>query len=503
MLRPAGGEWNYDAGLDAPKPPLDALAGVAGLAAPESQHIEAAYFDTASLALAGRGIALHRQAGGEGAGWHLELPSGPGGHREVSEPVGPDGEGVPEALRRLVRAHVRDAPLLSVAQVATERSSIALLGADASVLARFCDDRIESRPLLGEAPPLVWREWALQCVGSGGALAEAAGDLLRAHGAVPAAHRPQLSRVLPGLPPRPAQPAQPRRAGPAWAVLVHYLWVQLEALKEMDRAVREGEAEGVHKFRVAARRMRSALATYAALVDAGTAEQLRGELRWVAGEVGAARDLEVMRQRFSALLSAEAPGSPMGQVTKLIDEELGSRQRAALARGLAALDNPRYFRLLDALDAFVSHPPLEAVAARKAAKVTPRCLCRDLDRLRRAVAAAEEAAGTAGDDQILHEVRKRAKRLRYAAESADGVLGRRAGLLAGEAARIQETLGEHHDTVVSRALLSDLGNDASARPADSFALGRLDAQEELRGAEARERFFRQWSRFVSGPLPCA
>ncbi|XTR52430.1 CHAD domain-containing protein [Pseudarthrobacter sp. So.54] len=61
-------------------------------------------------------------------------------------------------------------------------------------------------------------------------------------------------------------------------------------------------------------------------------------------------------------------------------------------------------------------------------------------------------------DLELHEVRKRAKRLRYAAEASAPVFGKRATAQARAAEEIQEILGEHHDSVVTRDLLRQAGH---------------------------------------------
>ena len=60
-----------------------------------------------------------------------------------------------------------------------------------------------------------------------------------------------------------------------------------------------------------------------------------------------------------------------------------------------------------------------------AGEVLPRLLQRDAKRLRRAVKAIAGAETGQERDLALHEARKKAKRLRYAAESTVPVLGKR------------------------------------------------------------------------------
>ena len=90
-----------------------------------------------------------------------------------------------------------------------------------------------------------------------------------------------------------------------------------------------------------------------------------------------------------------------------------------------------------------------------------------------------------GGPRTLHEVRKAAKRARYAAEALAPALGDRALRQAGVAEQVQDALGTHRDTLLTRRLLHRLGVDEPDTDAEHvFALGRLHAREERRGEEA-------------------
>ena len=54
----------------------------------------------------------------------------------------------------------------------------------------------------------------------------------------------------------------------------------------------------MHKMRVGTRRLRSALATFRPLLDRAVTDPIRDELKWIAGELGGARDAEVLRERL-------------------------------------------------------------------------------------------------------------------------------------------------------------------------------------------------------------
>src|ERR1051325_6903209 len=60
-----------------------------------------------------------------------------------------------------------------------------------------------------------------------------------------------------------------------------------------ESAVRERDAEGVHQMRVGLRRLRAAIALFSDLLDDEEPARLKGELKWLTGELGPARDLDV------------------------------------------------------------------------------------------------------------------------------------------------------------------------------------------------------------------
>ncbi len=105
-----------------------------------------------------------------------------------------------------------------------------------------------------------------------------------------------------------------------------------------------------------------------------------------------------------------------------------------------------------------------------------RLVSKQRKRLKKEVRALDAESSSPAEDAALHEVRKSAKRLRYAAEAAAPVFGKQATALARAAEEIQEILGDHHDSVVTRDLLRELA--ASDPGTDAFTYGRLHALEQ-------------------------
>ena len=116
-------ERKFDVVESTVSPSFEGLSSVARVERSPSQQLEAVYFDTPGHDLAAHHVTLRRRTGGSDAGWHLKLPAGPDTRTEVRSPLD-DGAGgaVPEALRDVVLAIVRDRPLAPVARISTDRT---------------------------------------------------------------------------------------------------------------------------------------------------------------------------------------------------------------------------------------------------------------------------------------------------------------------------------------------------------------------------------------------
>lgn len=285
--------------------------------------------------------------------------------------------------------------------------------------------------------------------------------------------------------------AAPSRRSPASALLLSYLDDQVRALREQSRRVRQDEPDSVHQMRIALRRLRAVLATYRKLLDPDVVAHLRGELTWLAGESGRARDAQVLHERLTHLLDDQPADLVVGPVRQRIGDALHADLQAGRQELLRSLDSERHDRLLDALDGLLADPPLTPRASKPAHTTIPRLVNRAGKRLRRAVDAA---AGTEGPerDAALHEVRKCAKRLRYAAEVAAPIHPKRAVKLSEAAHDLQRLLGAHHDSAVARDLLLRLGAEAHRRGESDLTYGRLHALEEEAAAELDTRFRQAW-----------
>ncbi len=485
-------ERKYAVEPDTGSPNFGDVDAVAEVGSAAENDLEAVYFDTPELDLLRHGITVRRRVGGPDEGWHLKVLSGPDTRTETRLPLGRAVRAVPKRLRDQFEPVLGSARLVPVARVRTHRSERGLFDAHGTRIAHFCDDDVHAERLLAPGLRQHWREWEIELVGDDRDLLRRLDTALMAAGAAPAKVPSKVARALalqtktrgqelPRLDP-------PHRRSDTRQVLRAYLADQLSVLQGHDSGLR---GETVHQLRIAARRLRSVLASYQPVLEPGAVEPVRDELRWLGGSLGAARDFEVLRRHLDALAVDEfdQPAGPApGTLRQRINHDLEQAHRIGHQDATEVVASQRYGRLLGLLDATVQSPALLPDASKRARTVLPAILARDAKRVRRAAKAAHRFAPGPGRDDALHEVRKKAKRLRYSAEAATPVLGKRAKTLARRAKALQDALGAHQDTVASRAWLEDLAGRADGEVAIAFGAGRLHAREELRAHFAEREY---------------
>lgn len=459
-------------------PSFDGFSAVARVERLPSHSLDAIYFDTPKHDLAVHRVTLRRRTGGPDAGWHLKLPAGPDSRTEVHAPLDADSpEQPPEQLVDIVLAIVRDRPLAPVARITTTRSVVMLHGADGAGLAEFCDDEVRAWAIAdgGHQDEQQWHEWELELVDGtvegGAALLDRLGNRLLDAGATPAGHGSKLAKVLDAAvaapPDTPEPPADPVHRAVA---------EQVAELLEWDRAVRADVYDSVHQMRVTTRKIRSLLQASEDAFGLTDDAWVLDELRQLASVLGIARDAEVLAERYASALDALPAELVRGPVRERLVDGANRRYQAGLRRSLAAMRSQRYFRLLDALEGLVFAQPLDTTPGAEPHRVT---IDSAYKRIRKAAKSAEQAVEE-HKDEALHRIRKGAKRLRYvAAATGESKVSERAKV-------IQTLLGDHQDSVVSRAHLSQQAEAAHLAGEDTFTYGLLYQQEEDLADRCRE-----------------
>ncbi len=476
---------------------LPQLAGVDGVAGEARQEVrqDTVYYDTADLRLARWGCSLRYRAG---EGWTVKTPAGAAGGAAEGVLVrgehtftGPPRRPPPAALD-LVRAYVRRSPLQPVARLRTLRRRVRLQDALGSPLAEVVDDEVTV--LDGRRVAARFRELEVELRdGAPDGLLAAVLERLRASGAGAPDPTPKHVRALgprASAPPEVA-PAAPAPDAPAREVIRGVVATSVHQLLRHDPGVRlGGDPEDVHQARVATRRLRSDLRTFTPLLEAGWVEALRSELAWIAAELGAVRDGEVLLERLrdrAGALPAQDQRVAGRLLTRLADSVRGARDRLVVS-----MRSERYLDLVEQLVVAASTPACLPAAEGPARELLPPLAAAAWRRLRRGV----EVLPQPPTDADLHQIRILAKRARYAAEAVATVAGDGALAFARAAAALQTVLGEHQDAVNALAWLR------SARPSgrQAFVAGQLAAMERVATAQARAEWQEAWKPLVRKKL---
>jgi CHAD domain-containing protein len=370
-----------------------------------------------------------------------------------------------------------------------------LADADGQALAELVDDHVTARNMGAQTSTVSWREVEVELAEHTQLkLLDRIERRLLKVGAQRSGSSSKLGRLLADrIPPSVAIP-KPDRARSAGDVVLAYLESQAEQLRQYDPLVRQDAPDAVHQMRVAARRMRSALQAFGRVLDRGATREFTAELKWVAGELGGARDGEVMAERFAAILAELPDELKLGPVEAALTRSFERRQADARDVALAALDSDRYLALHDRLDTLLADPPVTARATRKAKRELPRSVRRAYRRVESRMAEADRQPSGDSRDRALHETRKAAKRLRYATEVVHPTLGKPAARLRKRLKAVQELLGEHQDTAVSRPVLRELAAQAHLGGGNGFTYGLMYATEAARAEQAENNLPSTWRR---------
>jgi len=261
-----------------------------------------------------------------------------------------------------------------------------------------------------------------------------------------------------------------------------------------DPLVRRDAPDAVHQMRVATRRLRSTLKSFGRVLRAEDCAQLGDELKWLGGVLGTARDAEVMAGHVQASLDELPPELLMGPVQARIRVHFAPVEAEARAAVLEALDGDRYLALLDSLDALLIDPPLTPEAANPAGEVLPAEVRHTRRRLNKRMRRARHAPAGPGRDTALHEARKAAKHARYAAEAVSPAFGKQARRFAKRVKKVQSVLGDHHDGVVTRATIRELGVQAHLVGENAFTFGILYEQDACHAEDLDAEARRAWRR---------
>lgn len=204
----------------------------------------------------------------------------------------------------------------------------------------------------------------------------------------------------------------------------------------------------MHQARVALRRLRSAFSIHRPMLTDVRLERLNDELRWLAGELAEARDLDVLIER-----TEEGP----------LREKLGDVRKKAYRGAVSALQSERARAVMidivgwTMLGAWLRQPDNRGIRDLSAREFSAGRLDRYWRRVKRSGRNLEGLG-----DEARHELRKAAKKLRYAAEFFCALYDRkyeerRQKRFVAAVEALQSQLGAVNDLASTSRLLRELG----------------------------------------------
>jgi inorganic triphosphatase YgiF len=269
-----------------------------------------------------------------------------------------------------------------------------------------------------------------------------------------------------------------------------------------------GDAEALHQMRVALRRLRAAISLFSdMLVDPQTGA-LKRELKWITGELGPAREFEVLLKNVARPIG-KRDGDKLGASS--ISRELQQKRKNALARARVAVESSRFCDLALDTAAWIeagdwTRNPNDAAGVLRRRSFTA-VAAEQLRRPWRKVLNIGKHLDTL-DPQHRHKLRIQAKKLRYASEFFAPAFQHQKSTLRRKdfvesLRQLQDALGELNDVAVNQKLLKPLcggenapGNKQHGGRIRKASVGHLLEREKVRIAPLLKQAERSYIAFV-------
>lgn len=279
-------------------------------------------------------------------------------------------------------------------------------------------------------------------------------------------------------------------------ILLHYL----KTLTVWQAEARSWDnIEGVHQTRVALRRMRSIIRLFRPAVPSAAGQVWMDEMRWIAGELGDARDLDVL---MTQTLDAVAERLPLPGREKLTLLAQWHRERAYENVNLM-LDDRRYADFKKKFRAFLKtrewlHGELSPQQQDKLRQPIGQFAAERLEKLDRRL--RRRARRTDPEDApALHELRIECKNLRYAAD-AFYPLFVDMNVFISHLKSLQDLLGILNDVDVTRHLLAQMLAGKRDRELFFYA-GGIIGWRARQYEEVHDTFKQRWRKFKQAERP--
>ncbi|HEX3916566.1 MAG TPA: CHAD domain-containing protein [Caulobacteraceae bacterium] len=244
--------------------------------------------------------------------------------------------------------------------------------------------------------------------------------------------------------------------------------------------------EVIHQMRVGLRRLRSLATSFKDVVADARLAAIKAELKWITGELDAARNLDVLLHgdyRAAVATKEDADG------LKGLGLRLRGARRMAYVRAVAAAEGERFRRLLVDLLIWIEAGPWTTADARPRSRPIRKFAGGELARRRRKI-IKHGASLRELDPEARHRLRIDAKKLRYSADAFVGLFQRhkRAHAFITALRDLQDALGDLNDIVVGERLAHEAAAIPGRAETDSaFVAGRITGAQKARVGPLTDR----------------
>lgn len=277
---------------------------------------------------------------------------------------------------------------------------------------------------------------------------------------------------------------------PVLTLLFRYFQQQLEIIRRQHPRALEGiDPEGVHQMRVATRRTRAIMKAFKEMLGDATVARFNAELRWLARNLGRARDADVIERR-----AKETGETDAAHYMRFLEQETV----AAYEHLADVLQHERCAALENDLRQFVSAGPTDAMRERFGDLSVAECARRYIRPALARLLAHGNAIDADAPARELHRLRIEAKRFRYLLDFFGTVQADEWAQLTEAVKNLQDVLGEHQDAITAQAHLADYMatlTDAGAGSDKLLSTAQLMHAEAERIAASRQQFDSTWSDF--------
>ena len=250
----------------------------------------------------------------------------------------------------------------------------------------------------------------------------------------------------------------------------------LDAVLAQHDGTYRGDPDALHQIRIALTHLRTAIRFFSPMVDDAQRPHVWAELKWLNGQLGMVRDLDVAIERVIAASD--------GELSEVAELQHWDEKRAESHRLLArALQSARYRRLVEQTSAWIESGPWSTRRSKEAIRLR-RCTLADhaTERLTEWETTLLKKARKLRklDVEKRHKLRLLNKRMTYSIESlqdlfAEDALKKQQSILR-KLRKAQRSLGQLNDDARGQALAASLKRSAAAVVLPS---ARLDSGDSL------------------------